>query len=420
MYALGGVPGHPNYGHAYLGGGDGNSYYGVCLDDLFDTYQSNLFEQFRELGVDLTANHDLAGALAYHTSNKPLFGFAKRYRDQDPTYQTELNIALVHHTGRGNAKGVQLCLWAGADPHSDAPSLRYAGTHEEDDSEDDEDKFIGWSAVYEACSHGHVDLLKRLGPDPALDDFDDLYGATDSSAVIEFLARSAPPQDIGVIIQRQLQSASFNFGGYWSTYPLRSLFDVGARWHSASKEQIAYLRQTLVKLPNRDFVDVVKLFAEKDNCAKEILVELGRTPKFRARMKEVGFIPPADEKSRRNTVPRPTRSREVLTKFGIELPKPAVPLPRIVHIGNRTPGGGEIRMDRARLFKLVWSKPVSKLADEWAISDRGLGKACKRLKIPVPPRGYWARLEAGQRPRKPKLPSLSPGEAEEIVILVLQ
>ena len=99
----------------------------VSLDDLFDTYQSNLFERFRELGVDLTADHDLASALAYHTSNKPLFGFAKRYRDTNERYQTELNIALVHHVGRGSAKGVQLCLWAGADPHVEAPSLGYCG-----------------------------------------------------------------------------------------------------------------------------------------------------------------------------------------------------------------------------------------------------------------------------------------------------
>lgn len=276
----------------------------VCLDNLFDTYQSDLFERFRELGVDLTADHDLASALAYHKSNKPLFGFAKRYRDQDPKYQTELNIALVHHTGRGNAKGVQLCLWAGADPHADAPSLRYSGIVDEDDSENDEDRFIGWSAIYEACSHGHFDILKRLGPDPERDDFDDLYGATDSGAVIEFLARSASPKDISGIIQRHLRSASFTFGGYWSIHPLRSLFDVGARWRSASKEQIAYVRQTMVKLSNRDFVYVVKLLAEKDHCAHEILIELGRTPKFRARMKEVGFIPSDDNNSRRNTEPR--------------------------------------------------------------------------------------------------------------------
>jgi hypothetical protein len=58
----------------------------------------------------------LAEALAYHTSNKPLFGFAKRHREYDPAIQKQLNIALLHHTEEGNEKGVQLCLWAGPIP----------------------------------------------------------------------------------------------------------------------------------------------------------------------------------------------------------------------------------------------------------------------------------------------------------------
>jgi len=34
----------------------------------------------------------------------------------------------------------------------------------------------------------------------------------------------------------------------------------------------------------------------------------------------------------------------------------------------------------------VWSVPVDKLATEWGLSGRGLAKACRRLKIPVPSR----------------------------------
>ncbi len=90
----------------------------ACLTDLFDTYCSEPFERFFTLGVDLTANHELASALAYHPGNKPLFGFAKRHREEDAKFQKELNIALVHHASEGNEKGVQLCLWAGADPHA--------------------------------------------------------------------------------------------------------------------------------------------------------------------------------------------------------------------------------------------------------------------------------------------------------------
>ena len=50
------------------------------------------------------------------------------------------------------------------------------------------------------------------------------------------------------------------------------------------------------------------------------------------------------------------------------------------------------------------------------MSDRGLGKACRRLLVPVPPRGYWARLEAGQKPGRPRLPKLKSREIKEIVV----
>lgn len=35
---------------------------------------------------------------------------------------------------------------------------------------------------------------------------------------------------------------------------------------------------------------------------------------------------------------------------------------------------------------------MSTLAIEFGISDRGLAKVCGRHRIPVPPRGYWAKV----------------------------
>ncbi len=44
------------------------------------------------------------------------------------------------------------------------------------------------------------------------------------------------------------------------------------------------------------------------------------------------------------------------------------------------------------------------LAEELGISDRGLAKKCLRHKVPVPYRGYWAKIEAGKKARKYSLP----------------
>jgi len=61
---------------------------------------------------------------------------------------------------------------------------------------------------------------------------------------------------------------------------------------------------------------------------------------------------------------------------------------------------------RSQLYEQVWQKPVTKLASEFGLSDRGLGKLCARHKIPIPKRGYWQKLKAGYCLSKPTLPRL--------------
>jgi hypothetical protein len=51
---------------------------------------------------------------------------------------------------------------------------------------------------------------------------------------------------------------------------------------------------------------------------------------------------------------------------------------------------------REDLYRLVWETPITRLAASYGITGTGLKKICDRLDVPVPPRGYWARKEAGQ------------------------
>jgi hypothetical protein len=62
-------------------------------------------------------------------------------------------------------------------------------------------------------------------------------------------------------------------------------------------------------------------------------------------------------------------------------------------------------MKRSELYKKVWTAPIVRLARELGISDVGLAKACRRHAIPVPPRGYWAKLNAGKNPAMIPLPA---------------
>ncbi|WP_434732882.1 hypothetical protein NL154_15000 [Rhizobium sp. YTUHZ044] len=77
-------------------------------------------------------------------------------------------------------------------------------------------------------------------------------------------------------------------------------------------------------------------------------------------------------------------------------------------------------LSREELHELVWSTPMQKLAEKYGISDRGLAKTCGRHLVPVPPRGYWAKLEAGQPVKKTRLRSVQNKELHTVYIGLAQ
>jgi hypothetical protein len=68
--------------------------------------------------------------------------------------------------------------------------------------------------------------------------------------------------------------------------------------------------------------------------------------------------------------------------------------------------GDHLTISREELYEKVWVTPMQKLAPRFGLSDVGLAKLCKRHQIPVPGRGYWARLQVGQKPKRTALPNV--------------
>ena len=60
--------------------------------------------------------------------------------------------------------------------------------------------------------------------------------------------------------------------------------------------------------------------------------------------------------------------------------------------------------DRDALYEQVWAEPVRGVAPRYGVSDVALGKACRRLTVPLPGRGHWAKRQAGKAPPRPPLP----------------
>lgn len=64
-----------------------------------------------------------------------------------------------------------------------------------------------------------------------------------------------------------------------------------------------------------------------------------------------------------------------------------------------------LNMTCQELYNLVWSKPMTKIAKDFGVSDRAVAKTCARRQVPVPPRGYWAKKTVGiDSPRPPLVP----------------
>lgn len=85
------------------------------------------------------------------------------------------------------------------------------------------------------------------------------------------------------------------------------------------------------------------------------------------------------------------RSDEAGVDAGVEKPEP-------------------VKFTREQLYKAIWTKSCVKLAAELGISDVALAKTCRRLGVPRPLLGYWARIEAGEKLPKERLPAAKEGQ----------
>ena len=71
------------------------------------------------------------------------------------------------------------------------------------------------------------------------------------------------------------------------------------------------------------------------------------------------------------------------------------------------------RITREELYEAVWSESIHQLSKALGISDVGLAKVCKKLNVPVPGRGYWAKGRASRKLLRTPLPELQAGAPTE-------
>lgn len=384
----------------------GASINAVSFQDVIETWDRGLVQVFVERGADLVTNAPFARA--FKSRIKAALGIfldCKRARpDLIEELQQQLDTALRQSCQDSDLKWVSLLMWLGANPRS-----KGIATEDLDTASDFEDADLQ-SALQIACGSRIPEILKRLKPDPAVDDLRELMAAaaswnTTTECVAHLMRLGAEINDKVNGGSTALERCLSNFGWSESIWrydsrrdaipparlrqpleALKFLVENGARW-TPDDRSIADTRRSLYRLEQEATVMVLDLLRKHDACSDEVLDALIRTPKMRSILKGVVGWQSADTRrgvsksvvNKRRSFPSKTgaRMRSVLSS----------------------------RYDRERLYEEVWTEPTQKVAERYGVSDVAIAKACASLNIPKPPRGYWARHAAGHKlPKRPPLP----------------
>jgi len=139
----------------------------VPFVDVLGTADKSVVSTFLSRGADPVTGFPFAHAIR-ELKAKTTLGMYLDCRRQYPQLarklQQQADMALRQFCCDGNLKWVSLLLWAGADPRSPGPLLEHA---EDEHAQDPENHT---TALDEACTWGHTEILKKLNPDPTRDD----------------------------------------------------------------------------------------------------------------------------------------------------------------------------------------------------------------------------------------------------------
>ena len=380
----------------------------VPFQDVVETWNRELVQVFVERGADLVTNAPLARAFKMRI--KAVLGIfldCKRARpDLADALQQQADMALRQACQDDDLKWVSLLMWLGANPRS-----KGVATEDLDGSYPLEDTDYHQSALQIACGSKKPEILKRLKPDPAVDDLRELMASAGSwntiPETVAYLVR------IGADINDKVDGGSTvlnrclsNFGwkeSVWDNWyrktsiplsrlgqsldALRFLLEKGARW-TPDTRSITDARRALYRVESDAIAAVVGLLRTHQACDEAVLKALVSTEKMRDLLAGATRREPS---SARRTKPLVRRQR-------LRANSP----PRAEVRTVRLPPS---RYDRERLYQEVWTEPTQKVAERYGVSDVAIAKACSLLHVPKPPRGYWAKKTAGRKlPERPPLP----------------
>jgi len=290
----------------------------VDMGLVFDTWDPVIMEYFIENGADVETGHPLAAALCWKI--RTTLGIFKKYKDQFPSFQEQVNIALRHHCKEGSLKWVSLLLWAGADPFAKGPDTPGASP----DPEEEDMCALEYAALYHRFDIFKLKQIKITPDHPIAHDLlCNACRADKADFLIELINQGFNPaeqKDHGTSLIRacliNLQwNINFDLFGRLrhdndSTRSREALKMIhilaknGAKWMPVERYEINDARRALLKVKDEYTVEFAWIMATYNSCSRESIEQLLKTPtirkhtaKYQARINELlkGFIQSSDE-----------------------------------------------------------------------------------------------------------------------------
>jgi hypothetical protein len=382
----------------------------VPFIEVLNAWDPNIIRYFLDHGADFITGYPFAFAFGdkIRTALGPWKECKEKYPHLAAQLQEQADRALRHFCFEGDLKWVSLLLWAGANQRSKGPTLH-------NDNEGDESEHL--TALMAATYPADLQILKRLKPEPKIDDLEILLaesarlGHVDGVRyLLELGARPNGKENGGsgaldnsfesfgygklrnwhylMDFDRRSKASKYDVTGRLSTFQV--LLDYGALWRPDNTEQVALVRRGLYECESEVTLELIERLTKNKSCSADTIQELLRTPTmkkslmpFAKRLASIGFDVRTSAERREDV----RRAESIRLSSILDLAE---------------------KYNREEIYAAIWAEPIQHVAKRYNISDVGLAKVCKKLNIPRPGRGYWAIKAAGRPlPKRPPLRKLT-------------
>ncbi len=264
---------------------------------VLDSYDRDMIELFWEAGVDYTQDGLLATYLAFTGSNRPLYGWIRRHRDE-PRIASAMIQALLKAFLEDHDRAACMLLWAGADPHRLCPP--------EDFGLDEENENEPRTALEQAVCYGKGKYLKNIMRlDPTRDDLERVSRFICDGEAVDALIAVWPSGDWSQAINHNIRRMSYGLS-QWESQSKKCLERIefhGGRLSFISSEEIRSLRRDMLNFRyGSQLCHVVELLAEEKFCEPAIFQELMKTGSIRGKLERESVWVPKNLIKRINSI----------------------------------------------------------------------------------------------------------------------